>query len=237
MILVAAAMFALLGMVALVVDVGYAYSEKAKLQTMADASALAGASQLPVIANATQKSGEIALLNGLQITDLLNAAQDPTNPGILRVSVQRDVPTFFSKLFGINTFTVAASAEARKVGESWPRPPMVIIYPESLTPPGTPFVVGATRNFTYNNKHYYTLLPGDQVRVGTLDIQTGGISSAKISFPVLPATIIVPLAKPLGNKQVVVDKFAMFLVTVVSGNDITAEFMQIIDPNMVHLSK
>lgn len=235
--LVAAAMIGLIGMAALVIDGGFLYTQKAKLQTLADASALAGASQLPNSSQATQKSHDIALLNGLQMSDLLTSTQDPTNLGILQVSVTRDVPTFFSRLFYINKFTVAASAEARKVGEYWPRPPMVIIHPESLTPPGSPLVAGVTRNFTYNSKHYYTLLPGDQVKVGTLDTQTGGISSAKIPFPPLPATIIVPLAKPLGSKQVVVDKFAMFLVTVVSGNDITAEFMQIIDPNMVHLSK
>ena len=216
MILVTAAMFALLGMVALVVDVGYAYSEKAKLQTMADASALAGASQLPVIANATQKSGEIALLNGLQITDLLNAAQDPTNPGILRVSVQRDVPTFFSKLFGINTFTVAASAEARNPGDTWPRPPMGII--------NRTFVANTVYVFTYSNKDYY-VLPSGYVTIGeTLTVSTGAISST--FFPPLPVTLVTPLITAPANKLATVQRFALFEVTKVQGNDITAKFVR-----------
>lgn len=205
-------------MVALVIDVGYVYSEKARLQTLADASALAGASQLPDNAKATQKSREVALLNGLQITDLLNATQDATNPRILRVSVQRDVPTFFSKLFGINTFTVTASAGARNPGDTWPRPPMGII--------NRTFEANTVYVFTYASKNYY-VLPSGYVTIGeTITVSTGAISST--FFPPLPVTLVTPLITlaPNDKKLATVQRFALFEVTKVHGNDITAKFVR-----------
>jgi hypothetical protein len=106
---------ALLGMAALVLDVGSWFREKRRLQATADAAALAGAQALPGNpGNATSlalqyagangggvSSGNVAVSSGLSADDTLTVQAKATSPG------------FFSKVFGIDFVDVGASAAAR----------------------------------------------------------------------------------------------------------------------------
>jgi Flp pilus assembly protein TadG len=105
----------LLGMAALVLDVGSWFREKRQLQLTADSAALAGAQVLPGSpANATSLALQYATTNGRSITanDVSITSAFSSNDTI-SVAAHSNPPGFFSKLFGINTVSVGASAVAR----------------------------------------------------------------------------------------------------------------------------
>jgi Flp pilus assembly protein TadG len=105
----------LLGMAALVLDVGSWFREKRQLQLTADAAALAGAQNLPGSpANATSTALQYATTNGRPITaNDVAITSDFSSNDTIRVQAHSTAPGFFSKLFGINTVNVGASAAAR----------------------------------------------------------------------------------------------------------------------------
>jgi Flp pilus assembly protein TadG len=109
------ALVALLGMSALVLDVGNWYRTKRRLQGTADAAALAGAHQLPNNASAAQamaldyankNGGDVAAAN-ITITSTFN-----TNDTI-SVKAAKVENGIFSKVVGIDTANIDASAKAR----------------------------------------------------------------------------------------------------------------------------
>ncbi len=105
----------LLGMTALVLDVGSWYSAQRHAQAVVDAAALAAAQALPNdTTTATAQAIDYAHRNGGAI-----GAGDITYSNSLEpldtVTVQmREVePTFFAKLFGLDTVTIRTTASAR----------------------------------------------------------------------------------------------------------------------------
>jgi Flp pilus assembly protein TadG len=105
----------LLGMAALVLDVGSWFREKRQLQLTADASALAGAQVLPGSpANAKTIALQYSVTNGRPVTsnDVAITSDFSSNDSIT-VQAKSVAPGFFSKLFGINTVNVGATATAR----------------------------------------------------------------------------------------------------------------------------
>ncbi len=106
----------LMGMAALVLDVGSWYRAHRAAQSTADASALAGAQALPDTATATSLANEYATKNsgaspssGAQIT----FSQQGYETDTIKVKITRPSPGFFAKLFGIKTVNVSGSATAR----------------------------------------------------------------------------------------------------------------------------
>jgi len=120
----------LLGMAALVLDVGSWFREKRQLQLTADSAALAGAQSLPGSpANATSVALQYATTNGrpLVANDVAITSDFSANDTIT-VQAHSNAPGFFSKLFGINTVKVGASAAARAAlpGQAMYVAPMVV---------------------------------------------------------------------------------------------------------------
>jgi hypothetical protein len=105
----------LLGMAALVLDVGSWFREKRQLQLTADASALAGAQVLPGSpSGATSLALQYATTNGRPLTtNDIAISSDLSSNDTISVDAHSDAPGFFSKLFGIYTVKVGASAAAR----------------------------------------------------------------------------------------------------------------------------
>jgi hypothetical protein len=107
----------LLGMSALVLDVGSWYRAHRAAQSTADASALAGAQGLPDTAQATSLANEYAGKNagtspgagGPQIT----FSQQGFETDTIQVTVTKPHPGFFAKLFGFNSVNVKGRATAR----------------------------------------------------------------------------------------------------------------------------
>jgi len=108
----------MLGMSALVLDVGSWYRAKRQLQATADAAALAGAQALPNNpSGANGLAGDYATKNtsDLATKDVSVGSNIVPNDSIT-VHVTRPSPGFFAKLFGIDSVNVGASATAQSEG-------------------------------------------------------------------------------------------------------------------------
>jgi Flp pilus assembly protein TadG len=108
-------MTVLLGMAALVLDLGSWYRSDRALQQTADAAALAGAQALPEsTGNATGLAIEYADKNGggLGSSGIAFSGSFMDNDTI-KVDMTRQAPGFFSKIFGLKSVTVGAHAAAR----------------------------------------------------------------------------------------------------------------------------
>ena len=123
----------MLGFTGLAVDVGHAYLVQRQLQAGVDAAALAGAQDLPDVAAATQSARDLygptsaGSPNHLTSISNFNAADTKVTITCLKtygcvgrrakkngitVTASADVPTWFARLFGRNSFTVHATSTA-----------------------------------------------------------------------------------------------------------------------------
>jgi hypothetical protein len=134
----------LLGGVALALDVGSWYREHRQAQQTADAAALSGAQVLPgdptqalslAQSYADQNGGGINPSGGIALQG------DFTPNDTLTVKVTRTAPGFFSKLFGIDSVNVHATATARSavpIDVRWAAPIVVNKAHPDLSGPGCP---------------------------------------------------------------------------------------------------
>jgi len=108
-------MVVLLGMAGLVIDVGSWYRDQRNLQADADAAALAGAQELPTdTANAGVLAQSYAQKNGYNLAASGISFSGVTVPNdSITIKVKAPSPTFFTKLFGINSVNVDAKATAK----------------------------------------------------------------------------------------------------------------------------
>lgn len=124
-VLVVISLVVLLGMAALVIDIGYAYYTHRSLQASADAAALAGAQELPDGARAvavareyTAESGaknERRDVNGVTTTITTKCLTsipgcDPVNAVVVKESAP--TKTFFAGVLGIDAFSVKVTSTA-----------------------------------------------------------------------------------------------------------------------------
>lgn len=101
----------LLGMTALVLDVGSWFRGQRQMQATADAAALAGAQALP---DSTANASALAVNYGNQNGGGVLAADVTfTGSNIISVVAREQSPGFFSRIFGINLVNVNAKAQAR----------------------------------------------------------------------------------------------------------------------------
>lgn len=128
----------LLGMAALSVDVGLAYVGARELQASTDAAALAAAQALPNSTASSVATSYSAVAGGKNVyANLPNVAMvagypkltclttltnqgipcvAPANANAVVVSQQVQVPLFFSRVFGVKTFTITSTATAAMRG-------------------------------------------------------------------------------------------------------------------------
>jgi hypothetical protein len=113
-VLTVTALTVLLGMAALVLDVGSWYRTKRQLQATADAAALAGAQRLPdspggasnlALDYANKNGGNVA---GGDVTILSTNSGNDT----IAVAAKKQEPGIFSRVFGLNIVDVGARAKA-----------------------------------------------------------------------------------------------------------------------------
>jgi hypothetical protein len=103
----------LMGMAALVLDVGHWYRAKRDLQAVADSAALAGAQALPDnTALAAQLAAQYAADNGGPAPEVVFSSKNLANDTIT-VRVKRAEPGFFSKVFSIDSVDIGSRAVAR----------------------------------------------------------------------------------------------------------------------------
>lgn len=125
----------LLGMAALVLDIGSWYRADRATQSTADAAALAGAQALPGdTATAKTLAQQYAQKNGGVGSGGVTFSSKIVANDTIKVTVQRPAPTFFAKIFGKNTVTVGSTATARSEGVSSVKyvAPIVVHYKHPL---------------------------------------------------------------------------------------------------------
>ena len=132
--LVAVSFLVIIGVAALAVDLGSAYSLEARLQNAADAAALAGARELPDATQANAKAQEYATKNMgtrfgqvVDTDDVAVGTWDDTSRAFTVSTVDvnaiqvtakmaqengNPAPTFFGRIFGMDSMDISASAIA-----------------------------------------------------------------------------------------------------------------------------
>ena len=141
-IIVALTMAIVLGMAALVIDVGASQARRAQLQEAADAAALAIAQQCvsaaattvascasSVIGGASSTAQQLAVAN---VNDHTVTVSTPTfTASTVKVTAKSDQVGFFSRIFGVDSTTLQASAKAQ-----WTQPvtPLPLAYHECNLP-------------------------------------------------------------------------------------------------------
>ena len=134
-VIIALLMVCLIGMTALVVDVGSLYKKRASFQTVADSAALAGAQELPdssrAIDEAIYYAGEnnVVIESGDVVISSTLAADDT-----IKVTPSDPAPVYFAGVLGINTVDIGASATAM-VGE--PEEVYYVVPWAAIVPEGT----------------------------------------------------------------------------------------------------
>jgi Flp pilus assembly protein TadG len=117
-VLTAVYIAALLGMAALVLDVGSWFRQHRHLQATADAAALAGAQELPLSTGLARSFAEryahrnTTALTGVSVSFSSKVETNDT----IHVEVEKPAPGFFSKILGVSTVDVDAKAVARVGG-------------------------------------------------------------------------------------------------------------------------
>jgi Flp pilus assembly protein TadG len=147
LVLLVLSMFVLIGMTALVVDVGMAWYARRQLQASVDAAALAAAQDLP-----SNSAGDRALdylrrnpVRGVAAMDQTVVARClATAPGCnpanaIQISARVTVNTYFARLFGVGSWQVSAKATACQPCSGRPLDVMVVLdRTGSMSQGGTP---------------------------------------------------------------------------------------------------
>lgn len=132
LILTALLLTVLIGITALAIDYGNAADYRHRMQSAADAAAIAGARELkrnPSITNAQIElfvrhdaalNGFTQGVNSIAVSSFHNPSSGPfvANPKYVEVKISRPLPTFFLALFGRPTISVAVRAVAGQAGGS-----------------------------------------------------------------------------------------------------------------------
>ena len=111
--LTAFALIALLGFVALVIDVGAYFHAQRDLQKGADAAALAGAQDLPATGSASGTATSYADVNVTGSTKTITFPTDAKTGSLaIHVRLEREMDSYFARVLGIDSFHPAAEAQA-----------------------------------------------------------------------------------------------------------------------------
>ena len=119
LVLATIAMVVLLGFTALAVDLGLLYSTRRRMQTAADAGAIAGATALRDGQDYTKAADDVTSFNGFTNSqnNVTVTVSEPTLPppypsGVtyVEVDILQTVPTYFLRVLGYNSMKVAARA-------------------------------------------------------------------------------------------------------------------------------
>jgi len=127
--IIATSLFLLMGIAAISADLAWYYLNASRVQRAADAAALAGVVHLPQQpADADSTAFDIANRNGYEHGDLATntvVTPDDISANQLRVHISTDVDTFFAKVLGWDTMTIARSSVAEFI------PPLKLGSPEN----------------------------------------------------------------------------------------------------------
>lgn len=173
----------LLGICALVFDVGAWFNANRQLQSLADAAALAGAQDLPMNPSAAPgDASTYASANGGSLSSASVSSSDTSND-TMTVTATKQAPIFFARVLGINSAVVHARAVAQVAGVSdvngkgtdqkMTGEPIPLVIPASAAPGGCGCNFGDTVSISWGSG--YQLGAG---QFGILDFSNGQDSGA-----------------------------------------------------------
>jgi len=192
-VLFALALPALLGMLAVVADVGNLFVQKRSLQQAADAAALAASQRLPGVACDSTCQSNVATLAGNYSNENLGGSTGALLPctvsvttncylilGNDRVEVRltRTVSTFFGGLIGRSSYVVAARAVGARFDYTTTTPGSVVTTPGSTVTHTTTTGASNIAIFARGQDCDSFFIPGDHVHV-TGVATNGGVGSIK----------------------------------------------------------
>jgi Flp pilus assembly protein TadG len=102
----------LLALIGLCIDVGYVYTQKAKMQNSVDAAVIAGAYELPITAKARVQAKKYLTVNGMD-ADKASFKFDNTNNRI-KLTYSTKIETFFLRMLGFKIVEVGVVAAAER---------------------------------------------------------------------------------------------------------------------------
>lgn len=196
LVFVALAIFALLGLAALGIDVGYMYSVRHELQRSADAGALAGASAFTtgdwnepaVKGEAETRAREFAAKDKVIQTTLAPGEIDVSFPLLDRIEVRtsRNAQLFFARIFGManQLITARAVAQASVIGPTMAVnciKPFAIPYPWLDDP-----AYGTNGDGTPNGEYDGSPAPGETIYTdcqGGVGLCPGTAITLKVGSP------------------------------------------------------
>jgi Flp pilus assembly protein TadG len=164
-VIAAISMLLLVGIGAIVVDLGNFYHAKHSLQASADAAALAGAmrissnSSTQAVAAANQYSAGTGGMNAMPNLSVTATPQtinctgatgatctpDVASPNAMKVTQTAAVPTFFGRIFGVSSVSVSASAFALAAGGQGQQTDIMLVLDTTQSMNNTDSSCGATR--------------------------------------------------------------------------------------------
>ncbi len=166
-------LFVIVGMLGAVLDVGAWFRADRQLQSVADAAALAGAQELPGNAGtATAQAVAYAGKNGGTLSaGNVAVTTDQVSNDTIKVTVSDSAPTVFTKLLGIDSVSIGASAKARAaaIGEAKYVAPIAvdIKHPLLQCSPEPCFDQQTTLDLTKTGPGAFRLLNLDDTKGGT----------------------------------------------------------------------
>lgn len=208
LVLTALTMSLLVASLGLAVDVGMLFRAKRQLQTAADAAATAGAQQLIYAQTATAAADNAAADNGEQngINNTTVTVNNPPQSGAftsnhyVQVVIQQAAPTYFMRVFGVDTIHLTAQAIATdaKAGAG-------CIY--LMAPSGTGLAIQGDYNIDATGCGIYVNSSSpDALNVtgsgGLIDapfLNVVGGSNGQTTKPTAQTTGVLPVSNPLGN--------------------------------------
>ncbi len=117
-VLFAVALIVVLGLAALVLDVGMVKLAESEMQNAADAAALAAVSNLPDITAATNTALVYGQLNGAEMSDIIVTTPYDGDSSKIEIVCQKTVDFTFANALGFKNTVVSARAVAAKGGGS-----------------------------------------------------------------------------------------------------------------------
>ncbi len=194
MVMITIALVGFLGAAAIVIDIGRLYQAYQELQAATQAAALAGASVLSndtaseAITTATNYSAQNGSLNAnSNLTNVtmvsgypevkcltstgIACSASPADANAIAVREQATVATTFARVFGINSWTIAATATASARGGSNASYNVVIVLDTTHS------MTDTDSDSQCNNTRISCALTGIQTLLGTLSPCAGGLAS------------------------------------------------------------
>lgn len=164
LVIVAISMVAFLGLAALAIDVGSFYQQQRQAQSAVDAAALAGAQDLPASpANATTHAQSYLNQNLPGGNATISTPYNSTSSQI-KVTVSKNVPSFFGQFLGLTSANVSASAVAGLRGTP------------SCSAPGSSCYAIFAKDNNCTSGHNSVTITGGSISIGAI-LTNGSIST------------------------------------------------------------